>query len=63
MVTGLQIAGLFLAITAALVFTAWAEAWLASAAAPINKRVPKPKGSIAREQPDRSDQRQAIRAA
>jgi len=37
MVPALQIAGLFLAITAVLSFTAWAEAWLTSAAAPINK--------------------------
>jgi len=50
MVSGLQVAGLFLAIAAVLAFTAWAEAWLASAAAPINKRVPEPKGSLTREQ-------------
>lgn len=32
MVSGVQIAGLFLAITAVLAFTAWAETWLASPA-------------------------------
>jgi len=38
MVPALQITGLFLAITAVLMFTVWAEAWLTSAALPINKR-------------------------
>lgn len=48
MVPGLQIAGLFLAITAALAFTAWAEAWLASTAGSITRSQPNAKPSVAR---------------
>lgn len=46
MVHGFQIAGLFLAITAALGFTVWAETWLGSAASPVAKRVSNAKRSI-----------------
>ncbi|HVL89635.1 MAG TPA: hypothetical protein VM841_05295 [Actinomycetota bacterium] len=38
MIFGLQIGGWFLAITAVMVFTVWAEAWLKSTA--TLKRVP-----------------------
>lgn len=45
MIHGFQIAGLFLTITAALAFTAWAETWLASAATPVIRRTSNAKGS------------------
>lgn len=55
MVPVFQIAGLFTAITAALVFTAWAETWLASTAAPINRRRLDVERSVAREFADPSE--------
>lgn len=55
MVPGLQIAGMFLAITAVLAFTTWAEAWLTSTAAPINRRPRSAEGSVAREFADRGN--------
>lgn len=44
-----QIAGLFLTITAVLAFTTWAEAWLASAAPRVKMRRPDAQPPAARE--------------
>lgn len=61
MVPGLQIAGLFLAISAALAFTTWAETWLASTSAPTSGRRRNAKQSVERELAEHGDD--VIRAA
>lgn len=63
MVPALQVAGLFLTMTAALAFTAWAEVWLASTPVSINKRQPHAKRSDALAVADRRNEGASIQAA
>lgn len=63
MIPALQIAGLFLTITATLAFTAWAEAWLASTAVSIKGSQPSEKRSVALGVAELRNEGEAIRAA
>lgn len=63
MIPALETAGFFLAITAALRFSTWAEGWLASSARPNKERAPDTTSLAVRDFSEPGSQHEAVRAA
>lgn len=63
MIPALETAGFFVAITAVLHFSTWAERWLASSARSVKERAPIAAPAIAGDFPEPSIEQATVRVA